>query len=153
MDRVYRSKIDWWAGLLIGAGIFVLVGVGIALAVNPPPDAPRPILLATAMWLMAARMAWIVLSIRYTVTTDQLLVRATCFRWRIPLDQIIEVFPTHNPLSSPALSVDRLRVNYETPRGRKRAILISPESQGQFLDDLARAARLAREGERLMRRR
>ena len=49
------------------------------------------------------------LSTCYRITATELLVRSAFFRWRIPLVQIVEVFPTHNPLSSPALSLDRLR--------------------------------------------
>ena len=79
------------------------------------------------------------------------LVRAAFFRWRVPLDQIIEVFPTHNPLSSPALSLDRLRVNYKRPSGGKSWIMISPKDKDRFLDDLAKAAGLEREEHRLVR--
>jgi hypothetical protein len=39
------------------------------------------------------------------------------------------VVPTRNPLSSPALSLDRLRIEY----GQGRAIMISPADKGPFL--------------------
>ena len=104
------------------------------------------------MLLMAAFMAWILFSVYYTITATDLLVRAAFFRWRIPLDQIVEVYPTHNPLSSPALSLDRLRVNYKRPSGRTWWVMISPKEKEQFLDDLAKAAGLEKEGNRLVRR-
>jgi hypothetical protein len=50
------------------------------------------------------------------------------------------------------LSLDRLRVSYQRPNGRKRRILISPEAKDQFLDNLAKAAGLRREENRLLRR-
>ena len=123
MDKVYRSKVDWWVGLIIGLGVVVILGNGIFLLVKPPPGASPAILapIAMGMFLMAAFMAWILFSTRYTITARDLLVRSAFIRWRIPLDQIIEVFPTHNPLSSPALSLDRLRVNYERSSGRTRS--------------------------------
>ena len=79
-------------------------------------------------------------------------MRAAFFRWRIPLDQIIEVYPTHNPLSSPALSLDRLRINYKRPSGKTWWVMISPKEKEQFLDDLAKAAGLEKDGNRLVRR-
>ena len=103
-------------------------------------------------FLMAAFTAWLPFSASYTLTATDLLVRAAFFRWRVPLDQIIEVFPTHNPLSSPALSLDRLRVNYQRPSGRTWWVMISPKEKKQFLDDLAQSAGLEWEENRLVRR-
>ena len=95
MDKVYGSKVDWWVGLIIGVGIIVILFSSLALLVNPPHDDPLAVWIATAMLPMAAFMAWILFSTRYTITARDLLVRSAFIRWRIPLDQIIEVFPTH----------------------------------------------------------
>lgn len=154
MDKVYRSKVDWWVGPIIGLGVVVILGNGVFLLVKPPPGASPAILapIAIGMFLMAAFMAWILFSTRYMITDRDLLVRSAFIRWRIPLDQIIEVFPTHNPLSSPALSLDRLRVNYERPNRKTTFIMISPKAKDQFLDDLAEVAGLKKEGNRLVRR-
>jgi hypothetical protein len=78
-----------------------------------------------------------------------LLVRFGICRQRIPLADIAEVHPTHNPLSSPALSLDRLRVQYG--QGFFKAVMISPADRNGFLDDLAHKAGLKREGDRLVR--
>ena len=43
------------------------------------------------------------------------------FRWRVPIDAITAITPTRSALSSPALSLDRLRIEYG-----ERAILVSP---------------------------
>ncbi len=153
MDKVYRSKVDWWVGLIIAIGVVVILGNGIFLLVKPPPDGSPAILapIAIGMFLMAAFMAWILFSTRYTITARDLLVRSAFFRWRIPLEQITEVRPSHNPLSSPALSLDRLRVNYERPNRRTTFILISPKAKDQFLNELAEAAGLEMEADRLVR--
>ena len=66
-----------------------------------------------------------------------MIIRSAGFRWRVPLDSIVEVLPTHNPLSSPACSLDRLRVNYRNRKGRIRFVLISPREKDEFLRDLA----------------
>jgi hypothetical protein len=64
-------------------------------------------------------------------------VRGGPFRWRIPLAAIVSVTPTRNPLSSPACSLDRLRITHRGPRG-ERGLLVSPASKTGFLDALAR---------------
>jgi len=152
MDKAYRSKVGWWGGARLGVGVIVLIGVGVKLLVQPPLDRSSAILIAIALFVMAVFILWILCSTGYTITDRDLLVRSAFIRKRIPLDEITEVRPSHNPLSSPALSLDRLRVSYERPNGRKRWILISPKLKEQFLDDLAEAAGLEREENRLVRR-
>ena len=51
------------------------------------------------------------------------------FRWKILLDEITSVEETRNPLSSPALSLDRLKICY----GNGRHIMISPADTAGFL--------------------
>jgi hypothetical protein len=57
----------------------------------------------------------------------------------IRLDEIESIVPTHDPRSSPALSLDRLRINYRR-RGKLRAILISPADKEGFLRVMAAIA-------------
>jgi Ca2+/Na+ antiporter len=152
MDKVYRSKVDWWLGLVIGMGVVAILAGSISLLFTPSKGGVPNVWIALGMLLMAVFMVWIVFSVRYTITAKDLVVRAACFRWRITLDQVTEVFPTHNPLSSPALSLDRLRINYKRPSGRTGWVMISPNDKDRFLDDLARAAGLDREQNRLVRR-
>jgi len=152
MHKVYRSKIDWWLGLVISVGVIVILGSSVALLVSPPQDGLPNVWIGLGMLAMAAFMGWILFSVYYVITANDLLVRAAFFRWRIPLDQITEVYPTHNPLSSPALSLDRLRVNYKRPSGRTWWVMISPKEQKKFLNDLAKEAELDREENRLVRR-
>jgi hypothetical protein len=86
---------------------------------------------------------------RYGLDDTHLLVRFGICRKRIPLVDILEVNPTHNPLSSPALSLDRLRVQFGP--GAFQAVMISPAERNRFLDELAQKAGLKREGDRLSR--
>ena len=150
--KVYRSKVDWWLWLVVSVGAVMILFGSVSLLVNPPQDGLPNVWIGLGMLAMAAFMGWILFSVYYVITANDLLVRAAFFRWRIPLDQITEVYPTHNPLSSPALSLDRLRVNYERPSGRTWWVMISPKEKEQFLDDLAKAAGLGREENRLVRR-
>lgn len=87
--------------------------------------------------------------IRYGIEDNWLIIRFGVVRRRIPLSDIREVHPTHNPLSSPALSLDRLAIRIDD--GYMGMSLISPAQREEFLTLLASSAVLAREGDRLVR--
>jgi hypothetical protein len=152
MDRVYRSKVDWWMWVVVGIGAVAIFASSVSLLVMSPQDGFPTIWVALAQLLLAVFMAWIVFSVSYAINSAALVVRAAFFRWHIPLDRITEVYPTRNPLSSPALSLDRLRVNYRLISGKARWVMISPREREAFLDDLAQAAQLERVENRLVRR-
>jgi len=38
MNTVYRSKADWWVGLIIGVAVVVIIFSDVALLLRPPPD-------------------------------------------------------------------------------------------------------------------
>lgn len=59
------------------------------------------------------------------------------------------IFPTRNPLSSPALSLDRLHVQFG--QDLFNAILISPADRDRFLTGLAEQGGMKRVGDRLCR--
>jgi len=91
----------------------------------------------------------LVFPMRYGLDDTHLQVRFGICRQRIPLADILEVHPTRNPLSSPALSLDRLHVQFG--QGIFKTVMISPAERSRFLDDLAKTAGLKREGDRLVR--
>jgi hypothetical protein len=76
VDKMYRSKIDWWIGLMLGIGIAVLAGLGVAILVNRPPVYSHPTLMAFVFFLAAGFVAWVLFSTRYTITAGCLLVRS-----------------------------------------------------------------------------
>jgi hypothetical protein len=91
----------------------------------------------------------LVFPMRYGLGDTHLIIRFGIFRQRIPLADIREVHPTRNPLSSPALSLDRLHV--QTGPGFFNGVMISPADRNDFLDDLAKRSGMTREGDRLIR--
>ena len=75
---------------------------------------------------------WLLLDTRYTVTADELQICSGPFRWCIALSEVREVSPSRSWLSSPALSLDRIRVQY----GVARSVLVSPREKQRFVDCL-----------------
>ncbi len=137
MERVYPTKVDWWIGLILVFTVVVLIGSAVPFFMGPPAQTPLgpamgAFCLALAVW--TGRIPW---STHYKITQTELIVRSAGLCWRIPLDSIVEVLPTHNPLSSPACSLDRLRVNYRNRKGHARSVMISPAEKEEFLRNLA----------------
>ena len=68
-------------------------------------------------------------TLRYTIDGNRLIVRSGPLRWRIPISEITAITETRDPISSPALSINRLRIEY----GNKKSVLISPRDKDAFL--------------------
>lgn len=131
--QVFPSRIDAWLAVVLLlamaaalASVFVSAGAGTLVGWTA---AVLTALIGVGLPL------WLLLATRYTLQGDALLVQSGPFRWRVPLAEIRSVTPTSNPLSSPALSLQRLRIDY----GRGRWLMISPRDREQFLQALEAA--------------
>ena len=135
MTTVYRSKIDPWLMLILAAAICVgVVGAVSALVAG----GQKVLWVALPPFIFGAGLpVWVLLSTRYTLDGDFLIVRSGPFKWKIPVAEITNIRPTRNPLSSPALSLDRLRIDY----GSGRSIMVSPEDKDKFIGDIEDARR------------
>ncbi|MCF4009513.1 PH domain-containing protein [Rheinheimera sp. UJ63] len=130
MTQVFRSKVDTWLGIvLVAAALAALYGVIHSLNSGDNADIVASLF---ALLVSSGLPIWLINSTRYTLTEQQLLVKSGPFQWQIPIVQISNITPTINPLSSPALSLDRLRIDY----GQGRSLMISPKQQQQFLQAL-----------------
>jgi membrane protein YdbS with pleckstrin-like domain len=138
---VFPSKVDAWllVVLVLAAGV-VLVAAGSALR-----HASGIALLVSiaAIGIGAALPMWILASTRYLIEDGTLQVRSGPFAWRIPVSSITSITPTNSPVSSPALSLDRLRVEY----GAGQVLLVSPADQQAFLRALEAARNAVRAAE------
>lgn len=137
MDPIFRSKVDLW---LIGAMVavpvlalyFIFEGTGVdEIFVDMAAAAICAVVLLGC--------AWFFLSTRYTLTGEALLVKSGPFSWVVPLREISSIEPTGNPSSSPAFSLDRLRIRY-----REREIMISPADKDGFMREITQRIEAAR---------
>ena len=135
MATVYRSKIDAWLLAVLALAMAVSLFVTFMIFSTGSPVA----------WLVAAVTAgigvglplWLLLSTRYTLEPRRLVVQSGPFKWRIAVADITSITPSSNPLSSPALSLDRLRIDY----GRSSSLMISPRNKDQFVREIEAARR------------
>lgn len=124
----FKSKIDRWLLVLLIA-IIVFEVIVMMIAALQADSARESLFLIFAALAVGALIAWLVLSTYYEVDRATLYIHAGPFRWKVPLDAIRTVEATRNPLSSPALSLDRLMIRY----GDRRRIMVSPADKAGFL--------------------
>lgn len=90
---------------------------------------------ATIIALTIAFTFSILFGIRYIIRDDRLIVKVSIYMSRkIPIQEIVEIRPTRNPISSPAASFDRYQIRYK----RSKTVIISPERPEEFIADLKR---------------
>ncbi len=123
----FKSAVDWWFYVIIVAAAAVVL-----VAVIPSVQSGELSLLAggTTILLSLALPVWLLFSTSYRVDSSALRIRSGPFSWTIPLSEVKSISPSRSPLSSPALSLNRLEIQY----GRGKRILVSPVDQDAFID-------------------
>ncbi len=120
----FKSKVDLWlAAVLWGSvaicffPVFLEDGLIVGLAIGIP----------MAIFVL---LLWI--NTKYYIRDDQLVIKGVLKDTLIPIESITSVKTTRNPLSAPALSMDRLEINY----GKYEFTLISPLEKERFVEEL-----------------
>jgi hypothetical protein len=125
----YSSRIDAWVLLLMLAAIAGQILAIVALLVGGvpgPAQGPVIVLLVPGIALVAL----ILVRIHYTIADGTLRVVSGPFAWSMAIVEIKSITESRSPLSSPALSLDRLQIDY----GSGRRILVSPADKQRFLE-------------------
>lgn len=126
--KKFKSKVDSWIAVLIVTLVLMDLVFIVTLAMQPgnPAEKTAAILVCIAVMALIASLA---LRTHYTVDRKDLRIVSGPFRWTVPIDQITSVTPTRTLLSSPAMSLDRLRIEY----GKLRPMIVSPDDKDGFL--------------------
>ncbi|WGL18330.1 PH domain-containing protein [Microbulbifer bruguierae] len=130
----FHSKVDTWLAVIIWGSVAFSMIIAIYLLMAQPISGANAAIVAVVAVLGAALPAWIMLSTSYIVFNGVLKIHSGPFSWSVPVDEISSVSATRDTLSSPALSLDRLRVTYS---GGK-SIMISPQAKREFLSAIGR---------------
>ena len=131
-SKTYKSNVDLWIAiiliLVVVLGIFsIILSIFFGTSVN------ESIGLGISGILMILSVI-IFLPVNYTLLESQLLIRFGLFRHRINYQDIKSVKKTFNLLSSPALSLKRIEIQYSKGIG---FTLISPNDIESFVKDLS----------------
>lgn len=68
---------------------------------------------------------------KYTITEKEIKIKCGLYKDRIQIKKIRKVFPTKNPLSAPALSLKRIKIETDYS-----SYLISPKDREGFIEEL-----------------
>lgn len=127
----YRTRIDIWLAVLLGGSVVWTLGITVKNIFSGKPDW---ILIGTSVLVMVI-VAPLVF-IKYTLYSDYLLVSCSIFgKERIPYKSITKIQKTFNPLSSAALSLRRVQIDY-TVNGAHKMVLISPVKREEFIEEI-----------------
>lgn len=119
----FESKKDLWLGLFIwGSMIF-----GLVITIK---DGNWIAIISMVVALMFVAALWF--GIVYYIVDDILEIKVGPFTSKIPVKDIKSIKNTRNPISSAALSLDRIQITY----GNSRVALISPKDKEEFIKEL-----------------
>ena len=131
---IFKSKVDRWLKALVFGIPIVVLAVPVTMAArNGKPQPIIPALLVVI--IIIAFNSWLFRTTDYRIENGTLHIRSAFIHWTVEIREIVSIVPTRNPLSSPALSLDRLQISYRK-NGRARVILVSPEDKRGFIDAL-----------------
>ena len=129
MQHVYRSKVDGKIGAVIALAALALIVAGSSL---PDPLHGAALAVHALGLICLALCVWTLLGTYYVIDATSLVAHSGPFRWTIPLREIRSIRSTREARSGPALSFDRLRIEF----GAGRVLLVSPRDKQAFLTAL-----------------
>jgi hypothetical protein len=129
----FHSKVDGWIAVVLLLGILV----GTLLPLCSYLTGSRAQSVAVALMpggFLLAVLFGCTFPLRYELTSDRLVIRSGwLLSWSLPYSQLQRVVPTRDLFSSPALSRNRLQLEY----GDHKFVQISPADSRAFVRSLA----------------
>jgi len=131
-DIVFTSKIDFWIGFMLLGGSFIMIAIPFwQCKKSENGSLAKSVFLAFIFLPFTALMLMPFFGTKYTLSDGQLLINNGFSTQRIELTDITYIIPTRNMISAPALSLDRLEVDY-----KNKKVLISPKDKRLFYQEI-----------------
>lgn len=125
MENVYKSKI----GLEIVIPLAALLGAVLVATLSGNPSWLGVVIVLCFVGFVVHMF----MTTDYSITGNDLTVRCSfLFNKTIDINTIKRISETNNPLSSPAISLDRLEIRY----GVSDSVMISPQRKKEFINAL-----------------
>ena len=127
MERRFESKRDTWLSVIIFGSVIVSAGVLWPVLYFPY----HWVVVPTALVCLGTigLLLWVAFGTYYVVGSGELRIYHGPFRWSIPFSSIENIVPVRSLWSSPALSMDRFRITYQSDK----EVMISPLRKQEFL--------------------
>ena len=123
----FKSEVDFWLWVIVALVVIISLVVSVRLFLKASLAG-----FLIGVWLMAIGIGlplWMFYTTYYVVKDEVLQIQSGPFRWTIPIASISQVVETTNPLSSPALSLRRLKIVYDN----NKSVMVSPKDRDEFL--------------------
>lgn len=147
--NTFYSQVDWWVWLLFIVVIIAMIMLLIKIYGSIQNGYFYNSVLSIVFLLIGIVVAIpVFISTRYIVNNNELIIRSGIFRWAIPIESIISVEPSRDLKNSPALSIDRLKINY-IYNSINRDILVSPKDKQEFQNILLNRVKEKNQNSRL----
>lgn len=117
--KIYRSKVDWWLVILI----LSVFGFPIVQGIQT-----KEYMLSVVFLMLLSLFYILAITLKYKIEGEYLSI----WRTKIDIKTIRKVYATRNPLSSPALSINRIAIVYN----KFDEVLISPKDRADFIEEL-----------------
>ncbi|MDM1273886.1 MULTISPECIES: PH domain-containing protein [Acinetobacter] len=130
----YKSKIDWWV-------IIVLTGSSLLLLTlvysNFDSQNLHEDIIFSVLFSSLALVVWLPIPTTYYVVDGEILkIHSIFLKWEIPLSSIEKIKETSDSLSAPALSLDRIKIEYKKD-GIHKSIMVSPRNKTEFIKQVS----------------
>ena len=128
----FKSKVDVWQGALLWCCVLLLAACGIFIILIGAPLGQLALNLPLLI-VLSGLCLWVRYATVYTLSADTLEAVSGPFRRTVALASLTAVRPSHSWRPGLALARAGLRLEYAG-----RSLLISPEDQPAFLQELYR---------------
>lgn len=129
----FHTKTDWWV-IAFAVCMTGLLGE-LLMTMQAKGNIVAYPLHSAVYFLTIILMWWLLLGTRYVVDQGVLTIHCLFLTWRIQLINIQHVSASNNSVMSPALSFDRVKIDY-IQDGKAKFILLSPRKKQAFIQAL-----------------
>lgn len=127
---IYKTKIDWWIGLLIMPVPLLIIALSLWELVTGDAMKGIGVLGIFAVLLLLYRL--FIFPMRYTLASEELIVHLGLLKLRYPYKDILQIRESRSPLGGYGMSLDRLEITFRRKNGKEGTILISPREKEAF---------------------
>ncbi len=110
----FKSAVDLWLLVIVALVVIISLGVSGRLVLQRSPAGYLRVIGMLAVGI--GLPLWFLYTTQYLVKDEVLRIQSGPFRWTIPIALISQVVEFTDPLSSPTLSLRRLKIVYHNNR-------------------------------------
>ncbi len=132
---IFTSKVDLW--ILVLFVIITLTTLSYSYTYYKKSDLSlmQIIFYLILPVIFTLTLIWLpFFKIKYILTPEQLTIDSGFSNTLIPIKNIVKLNKTNSLLSSPALSLDRIKVTYLDANSKQKDIIISPKDSDKFIN-------------------